>query len=100
MFTSDNLHFSKEHLDKHEKCGKQLKLYEQYIIELECRLKEFLNFVFIDNRSDHRQIVVRRRCFNYIFYSHVRSKNVMFYLTSRIVCSCTHRKKFDYRRQY
>lgn len=46
--------------DVHKKCHGTFKLYEEYIQELECRLKEVTNFMGKKQRTDQKNIPVQK----------------------------------------
>ncbi|XP_022177935.1 uncharacterized protein LOC111038965 [Myzus persicae] len=47
---------NKRQNDFHEKCESQLKFYEEYVKELECRLKGFIEYMIEGQRSDQKHI--------------------------------------------
>ncbi|CAI6347327.1 unnamed protein product [Macrosiphum euphorbiae] len=47
---------NKRQNDLHEKCKSQLKFYEEYVNELECRLKGFIEYMIEGQRSDQKHI--------------------------------------------
>lgn len=48
---------SKQKCDLHKKCQENLKLYEDYVRELECRLTEVTNFMEKKQRTDQKKHV-------------------------------------------
>eukprot|EP00102_Acyrthosiphon_pisum_P022129 XP_016659339.1 PREDICTED: uncharacterized protein LOC100568500 isoform X2 [Acyrthosiphon pisum] len=47
---------NKRQNDLHEKCKSQLKFYEEYVNELECRLKRFIEYMIEGQRKDQKHI--------------------------------------------